>query len=53
MSKTNFRQVEIGSYPFFRKGKVGVSIVIRSTEEKLISICYKDIENLLRKKRLK
>ena len=32
MFKKNFNQVEIGSYPFFRSGKVGVSIVIRSTE---------------------
>ena len=49
--QNKFKDIEIGSYPFFRKGKVGVSIVIRSTEEKLISICYKDIENFIKKKK--
>ena len=50
--QNKFKNIEIGSYPFFRKGKVGVSIVIRSTEEKLISICYKDIENFIKKKKI-
>ena len=50
--QNKFRDIEIGSYPFFRKGKVGVSIVIRSTEEKLISICYKDIKNFIKKKKI-
>ena len=50
--QNKFKDIEIGSYPFFRKGKVGVSIVIRSTEEKLISICYKDIENFIKKKKI-
>ena len=30
--------VEIGSYPFFRAGKLGVSIVLRSTNQKKIEI---------------
>ena len=50
--QNKFKDIEIGSYPFFKKGKVGVSIVIRSTEEKLISICYKDIENFIKKKKI-
>ena len=50
--QNKFKDIEIGSYPFFRKGKIGVSIVIRSTEEKLISICYKDIENFIKKKKI-
>ena len=50
--QNKFKDIEIGSYPFFRKGKVGVSIVIRSTEEKLISICYKDIEDFIKKKNI-
>ena len=50
--QNKFKDIEIGSYPFFRKGKVGVSIVIRSTEEKLISICFKDIENFIKKKKI-
>ena len=47
-----FKDVEIGSYPFFREGKIGVSIVIRSTEEALISDCYKNIENFIKKKKI-
>jgi len=47
------QKIEIGSYPFFRQGKIGVSIVLRSTEKNLISICYKDIERFIIKKKLK
>ena len=47
------KDVEIGSYPFFKEGRIGVSIVIRSTEEDLISICYKDIESFIKKKKIK
>ena len=50
--QNKFKNLEIGSYPFFRQGKVGVAIVIRSTEEKLISICYKDIEDFIKKKNI-
>ena len=39
----NNEEVEIGSYPFFRAGKVGVSIVLRSEEESKISICNEQI----------
>jgi len=46
-------KVKIGSYPFFRQGKIGVSIVIRSTEKNLIKLCYKDIKNLIDKKNIK
>ena len=31
------KYVDIGSYPFFRLGKIGVSIVSRSTSKKNIS----------------
>ena len=50
--QNKFKDIEIGSYPFFKQGKVGVSIVIRSTEENLISICYKDIEDFIKKKKI-
>ena len=29
--QNKFKDIEIGSYPFFRLGKIGVSIVMRST----------------------
>jgi len=31
---------QIGSYPFFRDGKVGANFVIRSTEQAAIDACY-------------
>ena len=50
--QNNFKDVEIGSYPFFKQGKIGVSIVIRSTDAELISLCYKDIENFIKRKKI-
>ena len=35
--------VEIGSYPFFHAGKLGVSIVIRSEQQSKIDICKSQI----------
>ena len=51
--QNKFEDVEIGSYPFFKQGKVGVSIVMRSTEENLISDCYKDIQNFVERLKIK
>ena len=51
--QNRFKNVEIGSYPFFRFGKIGVSIVLRSTEKKQIDECYKQIINFLKKKEIK
>jgi len=47
-----YKGVEIGSYPFFKQGKVGVSIVLRSTEQNLIFECYKDIKDFIKKKKI-
>ena len=47
-----FKKVDIGSYPFFRLGKIGVSIVIRSSDKKKIDVCYKEIVNFLKKKKI-
>ena len=44
--------VEIGSYPFFKAGRVGVSIVIRSTDEKKIQICNEQINSFLKEKKI-
>ncbi len=48
-----FKKVDIGSYPFFRLGKIGVSMVIRSTDKKKIDDCYKEIVRFLKKKKIK
>jgi len=48
-----FLRVEIGSYPFFRSGKVGVSIVMRSTEPNQIKDCAKQIQSFIQQKKIK
>jgi len=47
-----FKEVEIGSYPFFRLGKIGVSMVIRYTDKKKIDDCYKEIVRFLKNKKI-
>jgi len=47
-----FKKVDIGSYPFFRLGKIGVSIVIRSIDKKKIDECYKEIVSFLKNKKI-
>ena len=47
------KYVDIGSYPFFRLGKIGVSIVIRSVYKNKIEISKKKIEKLIKKKKIK
>ena len=37
------RDVELGSYPLFRAGKIGVSIVVRSTDKAKIDTCNNEI----------
>ena len=48
-----FKSIDIGSYPFFKQGKIGVSIVLRSKEKKRIDQCNKQIVKFIRKKKLK
>ena len=45
--------VEIGSYPFFRLGKIGVSIVTRSTSLPALKKINKDILILIKEKKIK
>ena len=44
--------VEIGSYPFFQAGKLGVSIVIRSEDQNKIDLCSSQIMNFIIKKKI-
>ncbi len=39
----NNKEVDIGSYPFFRAGKLGVSIVLRSVDQNKIDNCNSQI----------
>ena len=50
--QNEFKNIEIGSYPFFRLGKIGVSIVMRSTEKKQIDDCSKKIISFIQKKKI-
>ena len=51
--QNKYKNVEIGSYPFFKQGKVGVSLVLRSKNIKLIEKCIKDIIKFVKKKKIK
>ena len=51
--QNKFKDIEIGSYPFFRLGKVGVSIVMRSTELEQIKDCAKQIQIFIKQKKIK
>ena len=46
------KDVEIGSYPFFHAGKLGVSIVIRSEDQSKIEICSAQISEFVEKKKI-
>ena len=48
--QNNNDDVEIGSYPFFRSGKLGVSIVIRSPNKEKIDVCEAEILELVKSK---
>ena len=49
----NNRDLDIGSYPFFQAGKIGVSIVIRSENQSKIKACSLQILDLVNKKKIK
>ena len=46
------KDTEIGSYPFFHAGKLGVSIVIRSEDQIKIEICSNQILEFVKKKKI-
>nr|ANO58091.1 competence/damage-inducible protein CinA [uncultured Alphaproteobacteria bacterium] len=50
--QNKFTNIEIGSYPFFKLGKVGVSIVMRSTEKDKIDDCSKQIISFIQRKKI-
>jgi molybdenum cofactor synthesis domain-containing protein len=47
------KHVSIGSYPFFRLGKVGVSLVLRSTNRSILNKCSNNLKNILKLKDIK
>ena len=50
--QNNNKEVEIGSYPFFRQGKLGVSIVLRSVDQAKIDNCNSQILEFIKTKNI-
>ena len=46
------KDVEIGSYPFFHAGKLGVSIVLRSENQSQIDTCNSQILEFIKEKKI-
>ena len=46
------KEVEIGSYPFFHAGKLGVSIVLRSEDRTKIETCNSEILKFVNEKKI-
>ena len=46
------KEVEIGSYPFFKAGKLGVSIVVRSVDKTKIDKCNSEILKFVKDKEI-
>jgi len=51
--QNKFKNIEIGSYPFFKQGKLGVSLVLRSDKIKLIEKCKNEILAFIKRKKIK
>ena len=47
------KSVDIGSYPFFRLGKIGVSVVSRSTSKEKLKNVNKDLIKIIKVKKIK
>ena len=47
------KYVDVGSYPFFRLGKIGVSVVIRSENKIRLQSCHNEIVKMFKKKEIK
>ena len=50
--QNNNKDIEIGSYPFFQAGKLGVSIVIRSEDQSKIDNCNSQILKFVYEKKI-
>ena len=46
------KDVEIGSYPFFKAGKLGVAIVLRSSDQSKIDKCNLEILKFVKEKKI-
>ena len=53
IQKKHKKFVDIGSYPFFRLGKIGVSVVSRSTSKKKLVNVNKDLMKVVKDRKIK
>ena len=53
IQKKHKQFVDVGSYPFFRLGKIGVAIVTRSNSLSKLNSVRKDLKKLIKLKKLK
>ena len=53
LQKKYQKKIDIGSYPFFRLGKIGVSIVLRSELKIVIKKVEKELKKIIHRKKLK
>ena len=53
VQKKYLKKIDIGSYPFFRLGIVGVAVVLRSTSKKLITKCELEVLKMVKEKKIK
>jgi molybdopterin-biosynthesis enzyme MoeA-like protein len=44
-----FKDLSLGSYPFFQSGKVGTALVIRGYSQQRIQKCRKILESIVKK----
>jgi molybdenum cofactor synthesis domain-containing protein len=47
--QARYEDLEIGSYPFVRKGRFGASFVIRGTDANRIAACAEELEAIIRR----
>ena len=50
--QNKYKDVEIGSYPFFRAGKLGVSIVLRSSKKNKLDQCNSEVIEFVKFKKI-
>tara|TARA_B100000073_G_C23534655_1_gene493461 strand:+ start:8 stop:760 length:753 start_codon:yes stop_codon:yes gene_type:complete len=50
--QNNNTDVEIGSYPFFKAGKLGVSIVLRSSNKDKLDACNSELIKFIKSKKI-
>ena len=53
LQKKYIKTIEIGSYPFFRFGKVGVSVVLRSADKNMIKRCEIELLKTVKQNKIK